>query len=175
MSPFSNDQIKSIIWKRNNISGFQIRFEADKQHLESKKFTKLSDEQQQKALENEFFKELCDFAKSNVSMALTFWLLSTNKVDSRQITIGTLKRPNLNLVGALSADKILILYSLILHDGLSESNLSLVQHISPQLAKMLLLSMEEDSIIISNDGIYTLNPLIYRDAIAILKTKNLIQ
>ena len=175
MGKFSNEQIKDIIWKRNSISGFQIKFDPDRAHLDSKKFKKLSAEEQQQVLETEFFKSLCDFANSNVSMALIFWLLSTHSVDTRQITIGTFKRPNLNVLGSLSAEKILILYALILHDGLTESEISEVQNISPNLAKMLVLSLMEDSIITMKDGVYSLNPLIYRDAISILKTKNLIQ
>jgi hypothetical protein len=175
MGIFSNQQIKDIIWKRNSISGFQIKFEPEPSHLSNKKFKKLTFEAQQKQLEDEFFKSLCDFASSNVSMALIFWLLSTNSVDARQITIGAFKRPNLNFLGALSSEKILVLYALILHDGLTEAEIGEVQNISPNITKMLVLSLMEDSIITLKGERYTLNPLIYRDAISILKTKNLIQ
>lgn len=174
MKSLTSDQIVNIIWKRNRISGFNIRFEPSKDHLEEKKFSKMNDSQQQMKLKDEFFSELNAFAKSNVSLALIFWLLSTKSVDENQITIGVFKKPNLNFLTAIAMNKAYALHALILHDGLSESQLSHVITITHQQSSLILLALYEDGIITKKNDVYMVNAIVYRDVIRLLKSRNLI-
>lgn len=174
MGLMTEEQIVNIIWKRNRISGFDIKFEVDEEHMNDKKFQSLSELEQQKILKNEFFSSLNDFAKSNVSQALIFWLLSTKNVDKSTITIGSFKKPDLNFISVISMDKVYTLHALILHDGLTEWQLKEVLNLTESDARLNLLALLEDGIIMKKGYVYMVNPMVYRNTISMLKAKNLI-
>ncbi len=174
MGKLSDEQIVNIVWKRNRISGYNIQFEADEKHLEDKRFKKLTEKEQQQLLKNEYFSSLNEFASSNISLALIFWLLSTKKVDERTITIGSFQKPDLNFMSILSMEKVHTLHALILHDGLSEVQLQEVLNLTESYARLNLLALVEDGIVMKREKGFIVNPIIYRNTIAMLKDKNLI-
>ncbi|MEO9804767.1 MAG: hypothetical protein ABJF04_16040 [Reichenbachiella sp.] len=174
LDALTSEQIVNLIWKRNKISGFNIRFELTEKHWRDKKFCALEDVDQQSQLKTEFFSELNKFAKSNVSLALIFWLLSTQDLDENTITIGSFKKPDLNFMTTLSMDKVYVLHALILHDGLSELQLSEVLNISESQSRLISLSLLEDGILFKKEEVYVVNPMIYRNTISLLISKNLI-
>ncbi|MEO9964972.1 MAG: hypothetical protein ABJF11_04240 [Reichenbachiella sp.] len=174
LKSMTNEQIIDIIWKRNRISGFKIRFEAQPELAEDKKFSRLDEEAQQQLLKKKFFSELNVFAQSNISLALIYWLLSTKNVDDSSITIGKFKKPNLNFLTILSMDKLYTLHAIILHDGLTETQLAQVLCITPKASSLTLLALLEDGIIINTNGIHLINPLVYRNTVSLLHSRNLI-
>lgn len=174
LGEMTKEQIINIIWKRNRISGYSIVFEASETINSDKKFLKLSKVDQQEFLKNDYFSELNSFAKSNVSLALIFWLLSTKKVDQSVITIGEFHKPDLDFLSVMQMDKVYTMHALILHDGLSEYQLSEVLNITESVSRLLLLALLEDGIIMKNNSTYMVNPIVYRSAISVLKAKNLI-
>lgn len=170
----SEDELSAIVEKRNRISGYKIHFEADSTTASSKKFARLSEEEQQTFLKKRFFASLIDFSESNISMALTFWLLSTKKIDKNEIIISEFKKPNLNFLQLLSLDKIMALHLLILHDGLTLEQFELVHRSGKKHAFFILSMMLEDGILIQKNEHFLVNPLVYRSIISLLKSKNLI-
>ncbi len=174
LKEFGEEQIVDIILKRNRISGFSIRFVADESKLLEKKFNKMDDMQQQEWLRKEFFSSMNSFAKSNVSMALLFWLMSTRDVDQNTITINTFKKPDLSFLATLSAEKVFVLQTLVLHDGLTLSQLADSINISQAQANMLLIALMEDGILNKKKKVFLVNPIVYRAVINLLKSKNLI-
>jgi len=175
LETFTEEQIVRIITERNRISGYRIKFEADDDIKDHRKYRRLNSEEKQQYLRDHFFSNLNDYAKSNVSLALIFWLLSTKRVDQNAITIGTFDNPDLSFVHILSDEKIFTLHALILHDGLSEQQLSEVTHQSADSCRMTLLMLLEDGVVIYHEsGEYTVNPLIFRNVVNLLKDKNLI-
>ncbi|RED97036.1 ATP-binding protein [Marinoscillum furvescens] len=170
----SEEELSAIVEKRNRISGYKIHFEADSTTASAKKFTKLSVVDQQAFLKKRFFASLIDFSESNISMALTFWLLSTKKIDKNEIIISEFKKPNLNFLQLLSLDKIMALHLLILHDGLTLEQFELVHRSGKQHAFFKLSMMLEDGILIQKNEHFLVNPLVYRSIISLLKSKNLI-
>ncbi|MEP5070825.1 MAG: hypothetical protein ABJQ96_09165, partial [Crocinitomicaceae bacterium] len=151
LGEWSQEQIVNIVWKRNRISGYSITFEANESLLKDKKFIKLSDEEKQQFLKNEYFSQLNSFAKSNVSLALIFWLLSTKAVGQSMITIGEFNKPKLDFLSVMPMEKIYIIHALILHDGLSEYQLSLILNIPESASRLNLLALLEDGIIMRED------------------------
>lgn len=174
LGELTKDQIVNIIWKRNRISGYSISFEASESLMKDKKFLKLSTVDQQQFLKDEYFSELNSFAKSNVSLALIFWLLSTKKIDQSVITIGEFHKPDLDFLSVMAMEKVYTMHALILHDGLSEYQLSQVLNITESTSRLNLLALLEDGIIMKNNSTYLVNPVVYRNAISVLKAKNLI-
>lgn len=174
LGELTKEQIVNIIWKRNRISGYNILFEASESLQSDKKFIKMSAAEQQIFLKDEYFSHLNNFAKSNVSLALIFWLLSTKKVDQSEITIGSFKKPDLDFLSVMAMEKIYIIHALIMHDGLSVVHLSEVLNISIEKSKLNLFALLEDGIIMKSEFEYLVNPIVYRNAIFVLKAKNLI-
>jgi hypothetical protein len=174
LGELKDEQIVDIILKRNRISGFSIQFDAGENRKEDRKFNNMKVSDQQVVLQDEFFSDLNEFAKSNVSMALIFWLLSTKKVDKQSITMGVFNKPDFNFLTMLSMDKIQTLHALILHDGLKEAQLAQVLHLSLMSSRLTLLALLEDGILLRDSDIYSVNPILYRNTISLLKTRNLI-
>lgn len=174
LEPLSDDEISKLIIKRNRISGFKIKFEALDKDANDKKFKKLQEEDRQQYLKERFFKDLNNFAKSNISMALMFWLLSTKKVDDQTIIIKNFKKPDFSFLASLKNDRVFVLQALIMHDGLKMEQLAEVLSYSFTKAKFLILELLEDGVLIEKEGQFLVNPIIYRNTVQLLKSRNLL-
>lgn len=171
----NQEQVVEIIKRRNEISGLNVVFEPDESLTVKKKLKGLNEEEQQAFLSKNYFTALSDFSESNISFALLFWLLSTKEISDNKLIIGYFKKPDLSFVKVIKMDRILVLMALILHDGLNETELARVNNITMEEAKLKLIMLLEDGIIYQQDDRYLVNPLIYRNVIKLLKSKNLIQ
>ena len=169
------DQVIEIIKKRNDISGLNVVIEPNGNKLALKKLKGLNEADKQAFLFKSYFKELADFSESNISLALLFWLLSTKEITDNKLIIGHFNTPDLSFVKVMNIDRILVLMALILHDGLNEIELSRVNNITREEAKLKLIMLLEDGIVYLQNKRYLVNPLIYRNVIKLLKSKNLIQ
>jgi hypothetical protein len=174
LEPLSDDEISQLIIKRNRISGFKIKFETLEKDHNDKKFKKLNEAERQQFLKERFFKELNNFAKSNISMALMFWLLSTKKVDDQTIIIKNFKKPDLSFLSSLKNDRVFVLQALIMHDGLKLEQVANVLSYSLTRSKFLLLELLEDGVLIEKESQYLVNPIIYRNTVQLLKSRNLL-
>ncbi len=174
MKPMTNEEINSVIQIRNQIGGFKIIFIPPEEVKEHKKVKSLSEEEQQKMFEKRFFKKLNDFASSNISMALIFWLLSTKNVTDDHIVVGDFDNPDQSFIQVMTQTRIFILLALILHDGISLEEISEVNNQTSDDLALQISSLQEDGIIIRQSDIFIVNPLIYRNVVSVLKSKNLI-
>lgn len=174
MKSMGQEEITQVIRKRNQIGGFRIVYIPPEDYADIKKFKTATEEEQQKMLENRFFRRLNDFASSNISMALIFWLLSTRKVTDDHIYVGDFNNPDHSFLQAMNQTRIFILLALILHDGLSLEDLSRVNNQTMEEVGFQLSSLEDDGIIVRQSDLYMVNSLIYRNVVSVLKSKNLI-
>ena len=172
LGEMSNEQIINVIAKRNRISGYKIIF--SEEEVSNRKFIKMNDDEKQDYLKDRFFSDLTRFAKSNVSLALIYWLLSTRDVDKNRIIVGEFKEPNLSFLNTLSSKKVHVLQALILHDGLTLENLNDVLNEDFYDSSLLLIMLLEDGIIMKKDEYYMVAPLVFRSVVNLLKSKNLI-
>ncbi|GAB3337818.1 hypothetical protein GCM10027429_22710 [Marivirga atlantica] len=168
------DTISKLVIKRNRVSGFKINFEAPAELADDKKFKKLNDEEKQEFLRSKFFKELHSFSKSNVSMALMYWLLSTKSVDGHSITIKSFEKPDFSFLNSLQADRVFLLHALILHDGLNVMQAARVLNMNEQKVRFMIIEMLEDGVLIEEEDFFLVNPIIFRNTVQLLKVKNLI-
>ncbi len=166
--------ISKLIIKRNRVSGFKIMFEPSPDMESDKKYLKLNEEQRQELLRNKFFKELHSFSKSNISMALMYWLLSTKSVDGHSIVIKSFEKPDFSFLNSLQADRVFLLHALILHDGLDIEQSALVLNMGVQKVRFMIIEMLEDGVLIEEGINYLVNPIIFRNTVQLLKDKNLI-
>ncbi len=174
LAPLTDTQIVDIILKRHRVSGFNINFEPSPDDQLNKSFQKSDDEEKQKYLMDKYFSELNGFARSNLSISLFFWMRSTREVVNDVITIGSLEGLDFSFLQDLSDEKIFTLNALLIHDGLTVEQHSLVFHQSVYKSRLILLLLADDGIITKSKNGYIINPLLYRQTVSLLQSKNIL-
>lgn len=174
LKQLGNEQIIDLIKKRNSISGYNLEYEADHTIPRKKDFHKLPLNEQQILLEEQFFSSLNKFAQSNISLALLFWLRSIKDMQERKVLINANLEISDTILNSLSTEKIFVLQSLILHDGLRIPDLAKTINYSLQETHQITQILFDDGVLIKNDAVYLINPLLYRQSVTLLKSKNLI-
>lgn len=169
-----SNKIIEVIKKRNSISGYNIVYEPGRQAPEDKDFENLTYEQQQSLLERKFFNSLNKFAQSNISLALLFWLNSISKMDERKVVINADFQISDSILDSLSAEKIFVLKALVLHDGLGVNDLSKAINYSLSETNQLMQILFDEGVLVKNDGVFFINPLLFRHSVKLLKSKNLL-
>lgn len=172
--PFTDEQIIDIIMKRHRVSGYNIKFEPSGDDIQSRNFQKLSEPEKQKYLKEKYFSELNKFARSNLSISLFFWMSSTREVKDDTIGIGSLEGLDFSFLQGLGDEKIFSLYVLLLHDGLTSKQHSVIFNQSEEKSKLNLMLLADDGIVIRTNGRFVINPLLYRQTVSLLQTKNIL-
>ncbi len=168
------ETMNEVIRVRNRISGYKIVFLPNKIQENNHTYRKLTAGKRQEYLEKQYFQNLNRFAESNISLALIFWLRSTRDVREKSILITSLYEPDYTFMSTLGVDQILTITNILLHNGLTENELSEILRKSPEYCRMLLLQLFDDGLLERNSGRYFVNPLIYRQAVKFLQSKNFI-
>ncbi len=174
LKEFNDATINDIIRKRHKVSGYNLEFAPSIKDQGKKKFRKMTGEEKQVSLENSYFNELNKIARSNVSLALNYWLRSTKEVRDDAIVISSLKDRDMSFMNTIDGDKLYGLAALILHEGLSEDNFAQAMSISSSRARAILHPLYEDGIVVLENEQYVVNPLLYRQTINLLKSRNII-
>ena len=169
-----DEQMVKVILKRHKISGYNLNFKPSKEDEQSKSYKKMSDEKKQEYLTKQYFSDLNKFAKSNISLALLFWLRSTKEVSGDTITIGSLRDIDFSFLSSLETSKIFTLNALLIHDGLTIESFSLINNLPVAQSRLMLFVLLDDGVIIQKNGLYKINPLLYRQTVTLLQTKNIV-
>ncbi len=170
----TDDKIIDVILKRHNVSGYNIKFEPSKSDVNNKAYKKLNEKEKQEYLKKNYFSKLNKFAKSNLSLALLYWLRSTQAVSNNTIVIKTVVVFDFSFLGGLASEKIFLLSALLLHDGLSVIAISLIFNQTEEKTRLSLISMIDDGLVIQKNNLYLINPLLYRHTVSMLQSKNII-
>ena len=174
LKQLKSNQIIDLIKKRNSISGYKIVYQLDPTIARKKEINKLSLTQQQNILEKHFFNSLNTFAQSNVSLALLFWLRSIKEIKEKKVYINADLEISDTILNSLSSEKIFILQALILHDGMRVSDLTQTINNSLNETYEIVQILYDDGVLIKNDEVFLINPLLYRQSVVLLKSKNLL-
>lgn len=174
LKQLQSNQIIELIKKRNSISGYNLEYQVDDGVARKKDFEKLTYEQKQSLLEKDFFNSLNKFAQSNISLALLFWIRSIKEIQERKVCINSNLEISKTLLDSLSPEKIFVLQSLILHDGLRFPDLAKTINHSLAETNQLTQILYDDGVLVKNDEVFLINPLLYRQSVTLLKSKNLL-
>jgi hypothetical protein len=175
LNELNEEQIVRLIMKRHRVSGYNLQFEShDHSLLETRKFKAKSDIEKQDLLKESFFSNLNQFAQSNISLALLYWLRSTKSVEGNTIIMSRNKALDFTFLNNLDNDSIFTLHALILHDSLNVEEHSLVFHQSIKSSRRILMLLEDHGLLKSNENRYTVNRLLYRQVVNMLSNKNII-
>lgn len=174
LESLKDDEINNVILKRHRVSGFNLVFQPSENDSNSKAFKKMNDEQKQIFLKKKYFTMLNKIVLSNITLAQLFWLRSTIKVIDNTIYISSLRDLDFSFMKSLSDDKIFTLYSLLLHEGMSEADHLCVFNQTVSKSKLTTISLIDDGIVLEEGDIFYVNPLLYRHTVNLLKSKNII-
>jgi hypothetical protein len=74
----------------------------------------------------------------------------------------------------LSDEKLYTLHAMLLHDGISINDHTKIFQQTNKESEFLVLALFDDGIIELRDGLYFINPLLYRQVVNLLKAKNIL-
>lgn len=172
MGFLSEGDIKSLILKRHDVSGFKLVF-SDDISGNQKKLKKMAINEKQEYLKGLFFDKLAKASEGSLSLALLQWALAASLIDKQTIHLEKLIEVK-DILGGLDNIKTSILHALMLHDGLNIKELIEVLRYDSSLVRAHLASMEKDGIIEPINDFIKINPLLHWSGIRLLTKRNLI-
>ena len=174
----SNQQIIELIDKRHRISGFDLQFEMSEEMKQNKSLSKsLNNKSQQEIseiLKKAFYNKLTKFAGSNISLALLYWMRAAKDFKGSTLIMNPDLEIDVSFLANIREEKLFILHSLILHDGIDIDNLSITTGYDNESCKLIVMQLIDDGILQVKDENYVVNPLVYRQLTTILKHKNIL-
>jgi hypothetical protein len=173
-------QLQEVILKRHRVSGYRIHYESSEADRQRKKFNRMDEEEKQHYLQQAYFIDLNRITSGNFSIAQLFWLRSTRRVKDDTIYIGSLKDYDFSFVRAIPLHHVLTLHLLLLHDGLSEEHYREIAEYRELGGtgnhkagnNLNLLQLQDDGLIVRRGQNYLINPLLYRQVVGLLQSKN---
>lgn len=174
MEPFSPKDIKETILKRNEHANLEIEFIQKEENTENPATEKQEDKENQESLEEQFFKQLYKLSNGNISLALLYWVRAIEKIEENHIFIKQIENLDYTFIKNLSSEALFALQTLILHDGLTLRDFSIVTGESNQECRKRLMPMLEKGLLIQPNKKYNINPAIYKHIHDYLSSKNYI-
>ncbi len=170
----SSENLEAIIFKRNSLSGYKVRFEPPDDLQDSRSFAKMDDGQKQILLRNRYFADLTTLSNGNISLAQLYWLRSTREVTEDTISVGSIFAIDLSFVKKIKSDYLFALYTMLVHDGLTLSDYARLFYLSESSCRNILVPMLEKGMLIRPKEKFNINPIIYRQVVSYLRSRNFI-
>lgn len=174
LEPMDSSSLQEIIYKRNNLSGYKVKFEAVEGSEESRNWSRMDEKLQQDTLRTRFFNELTLRSSGNVSLAQLYWLHSTRSVTEDTITIGSSFGIDLSFIRDIKAEYLFALHALLIHDGLTLEAYAAVYDLPVAECRNILVPMMEKGLLIRPREKYNINPIVFRQVVNLLRSRNFI-
>ncbi|MBN2571518.1 MAG: hypothetical protein JXA68_05270, partial [Ignavibacteriales bacterium] len=174
LEQLSKEKVKDIIFLRNNISGYPLKFLPTKEDLISRKFQKANEKERQDILCQNYFKKLNSIVKSNISLVQLFWLRSLELDENNTLQIKSLEEIDFSFLQTLSEIKYFTLMTFLQHNNLSVEEHSKIFHLTIDESKLILLALQDDGILINKGNQFEINFILYHHIIHLLQNKNII-
>jgi len=170
------EMLEKSILTRHKATGYELTFEPGTATQKSRAFKKImSDEsEKQQYLREQYFNRLNQIAEGNLSIAMNFWLQSIKEFDDRSVKQLPTEIADLDKLEVPSRDVLFTLAALVLHENLTEKELSMALHQDVSESRLMLARLKSKGIVQSSDERYKLNHLIYRQVVRLLKRRNII-
>jgi energy-coupling factor transporter ATP-binding protein EcfA2 len=168
------DDLEKVIMSRHRSSGYTLQFEENPDAKLPRSAQKLSEAEKQEQLRTEFFKKLTEFADGNASIAIIFWIRSISTFDDHCVYIRPLEVTSVEIIAELNADVLFVLAAFVLHDTISDKDLSMILNLSQQESRLVLKRLSARGLLLEQEGDYMLNHLVYRQIVRVLKERNIL-
>jgi transcriptional regulator with XRE-family HTH domain len=170
MDSLTSRQVRDIVLKRNRLSGYQLNYKMGNSEDDNSKSRKLT----QNELEDKFFGELNQFAGSNISLSLNYWLQSIHSIQEDHVEIGDFIAPDFGFLENISPEKAYTLLLVVMHGKISVEQHALIFSQNMDKSYKVLTILKEDSILVKQGEYFTLNGILFRHVVRVLENRNLI-
>ncbi len=170
------EQIEKVILSRHRSSGYNLQFEPGEDTKKSRTYRKLQDqpEKAQEHLKRKYFEKLTEMAEGNASIAMILWIRSIRDFDNASFYIRPLEITSIEMIEDLSPQVLFTLAAFVLHNTLSDSDLSMILNITKEESRLMLIRLRSRGLLLKNGDNYSLNHLVYRQIVRGLKQRNII-
>ncbi len=175
MNPFKSNEMRELIRKRHQASGYRSAFEVPEELQKSRKYRRLrTSEKQEEAVRDHYFRRLNELSSGNIRTALLFYLRSIRVDENNTLLICTITFDETFLQG-LDNEDLFTITAIVQHGGLTEEQHAAVFRSTVTKSRTILSHLQAKGIILRNerDSFY-LHPFIYHQAIRELKENNLL-
>jgi hypothetical protein len=169
------NELINLIESRHNLSGYKIYFHDSlkKRGVLSSNST-LSETDRQENFKKTFYSAMNKNVQGNILQTYLYWMRSAELKENDTISISMDNKLDFDFVRSIPAQKLLILRSILIHNGLSLEKLAEIFRTNLFSTEMQLIQMTDDGILKPSNGIYNVNPLIYKQLIKHLNNINLL-
>lgn len=173
LDSLNKEQLTEIIIKRHKFSGFKLNFLPPKDFHYKRTYKRMSEAEKQTYLQEDYFNSLYKFAQNNLSLALLFWMRSVVSVEDNNFYM-QFRHLEYSFFNSLSPSQITSLHALILHGGLLLEEHADIFTWKKEESFAHLMVFTDDGILIRKNGMYSVNPLVYRQVVDHLTILNYI-
>ena len=166
----NSQQLRDIVLKRNRLSGYYITYimgSGVEVNAKTKHLTQVE-------LEDKFFAELNEFAGSNISLSLNYWLQSIHSIGEEHVEIGDFITPDFGFLETISPEKAYTLLVVVMHGKISVEHHALIFNQKREKSYKILTILKEDSILVKQGEYFILNSILFRHVVRVLVNRNLI-
>ncbi len=174
LNDLTPENLKEIIEKRHNISGYNLVFEPGQEKKAIMSFKKVTEEDKQSVIKDVYFNNLSAYNNGNIAQAFLYWLRSTTGVKDNLIYLRQISEMDSNFVQSISKEKMITLRSVLIHNGISVADYARMFRKKQESSKLHLDQMMDDGILVIKDHRYFLNPLIYSQIVSNFYKLNLL-
>ncbi|EMR01024.1 hypothetical protein [Cesiribacter andamanensis] len=173
LQPFSQAELRELIMRRHLLSGYQLQYEPGPQE-QRQPISSLPAEEKQALLEETLFTNMHRFAQGSLRLALLYWQWSAVAVSKTTITLRASLPGEPVLPEQLQPNSYFMLQALLLHGQLTAPELCRILNQPERHCRSQLQLLHKLQLILEQGSGYTLNPLLYRLVVTVLKQKNLL-
>jgi hypothetical protein len=173
---YNKEEIEDLILKRQKASGYQLEFIPDDTTAKSRSYKKLLDDPEaaQDYLATEFFNELSKMAEGNATVAMIYWIRSIQKIEGSFIYLQPVEFQGIQYLSELDSNTLFVLNAFVKHDVLTAGELAGVMNISKVDSETIISRLYSRGLLVRDEKKYSLNDLIYRQVVRLLKSRNFI-
>lgn len=166
--------LEKMIMSRHRSSGYVLQFEKSTDAQKGWSSKGMTEEEEQQRLRKDYFKKLTEFADGNASIALIFWIRSIRTFDEACIYIKPLEITSVEMIADLSSEVLFVLAAFVIHDTVSDEDLSMILNLSLTESRMMLIRLSSKGLLVEKNNDYMLNQLVYRQIVRVLKERNIL-
>ena len=175
MQELSVEEIAGIIMQRHRTSGFELLFQPTPSLMKSSKYRKLqSEKERQKYLREIFFEDLHDIAQGNIAVAMLFWINAILEISKDELVLSMVLSWDQSPFQKMPADELFTLGAIIQHDGLTIAQHAQVFYQDFAKSQSIITRLKNNGLLIENDLGYSIQPILYRPIVKVLKNKNIL-
>jgi len=170
------EKVRQAILARHRATGYDLHFVENMAIQKSRTLRKRETDpiKLQEIQEDLFFDKLSKLSEGNMSIAIMFWLQSIKKVEKNTFYISPIEVTDVDKLEVPSREVLFTLASLVIHDRLSTAEMAMSLHQPEVQSRLMITRLKSKGMVVEKDNSYSLNQLVYRQVIRLLKRRNII-